>query len=308
MTFPTVTSVANLLCPGITAPVLPAYPSIAVAGYHLKELPGGLFVMGSHAHRAEPRWVQLSPFAIGRTVVRADAFDPNTSRPKDRPATNMKWSSARTFAEARGLRLPTEAEWEYTARGPAINVQQRLTEIMRQEGIGFSPELLDRVIKELSVENFVFGPLGQIFTDLKDGLFLGLVSQGLPFYGWRMYGTPSGQPTHEEAWFDRGETGPVDWGKESPYGTLGMAGNVWEYMFDTYSPFPTGTLDPLDDKPNTPRAIRGGGTNNNASITNLLAATRLDHPHAFGSDDVGFRMAMGPGPEGKIAKQPDDAA
>jgi formylglycine-generating enzyme required for sulfatase activity len=250
------------------------------------EIPAGTFWMGAQATdpsargydpnatpaEGPPHEVSVGRFWMYKTEITASTFGnclrAGDCRPEDTsadggystfkllqqqdkvtlPITSITWDGAARLCAWMGGRLPTEAEWEYAARGTDG----------RRWPWGDEPAC--------GVSKFAVGPPPEPGVDRRQ-LLTGSCALDGPVAAHDAIGA-------------------------SPFGVLGMAGNVWEWTADAWDAAAYtrhAAQDPVaPDQPGADRTQRGGGWTQ-AEPSDLRSAGRAHMPPGARLNDVGVR-------------------
>ncbi len=190
-----------------------------------------------------------------------DVYDPlcNVRDPDDKakhPINCVEWDMADTYCRAGGGRLPTEAEWEFAARGP---------DGRRYPWGDENPT--STLLNACGAECTAWAKKNKV--EIK-----------------AMYAADDGYP-------NTAPVGSFPAGK-SRYGLEDVVGNVWEWVADWSAPYAAESqVDPKGPKEGTTRVIRGGSWNA-AEPAWVRPTFRYWNDPKTRSYGVGFRCAANP--------------
>ncbi|MBI5128611.1 MAG: formylglycine-generating enzyme family protein [Rhodopseudomonas palustris] len=168
----------------------------------------------------------------------------------DHPVVHVSWNDAKAYCRWSGTRLPSEAEWEFAARGG-----------LDQATFAWGDELT---------------PNGEHRCNIWQGRFPDLNTQDDGYLG----------------------TAPVHAFPPNGHGLYNVAGNVWEWCEDTFSPRyhqVTSPTDPRHSEPAPNRSMRGGSFLCHESYCNRYrVGARSSNTPDSSASNIGFRVVDGP--------------
>lgn len=190
-----------------------------------------------------PWWLEVA----GANWRHPDGRNSSVGARQDHPVVQVSWSDASAYAAWAGKRLPTEAEWEYAARGGLIGRR-----------FAWGDELT---------------PRGRWQCNIWQGEF----------------------PTHNTRDDGYLGTAPVRRYQPNGYGLHQMAGNVWEWCADWFSPTyyaESPASSPAGPQSGVARVMRGGSYLCHDSYCHRyrVAARSANTPESA-SGNLGFRCA-----------------
>jgi formylglycine-generating enzyme len=210
--------------------------------FHLLVAPD-VDAMVDQASADAPWWLPV-PGATWRTPEGPGSSSGNR---QNHPAVHVSWNDAQAYCAWAGCRLPTEAEWEYAARGGLAGAR-----------FPWGDEL---------------HPGGKHRCNIWQGDF------------------PRSN-TREDGWL---ATAPVTAYAPNGFGLYNVAGNVWEWCSDWFSP--TWHQSASRDNPGGPltgdsRVMRGGSYLCHHSYCNRYrVAARTSNTPDSSAGNIGFRVA-----------------